>query len=328
MSEQNKPSEEELSRMLDAREGVNQTSEPAVDVEAVEAVIDDQGLGKVNMRDFGPAKAEKSDVYLGWHELDMSTMPSKGRFYPDDIVIKIRPAKVAEIRHFSTMDENNILDIDDKLNAIVESCTTVNSKTARMSVKDILEEDRFVLILSIRDLTFPEPEAILKVEHQTADGKKHEVEIKRDYFQYFSIPADIDKYYDKERKGFLIKTRNHGEFMMKPPTVGTMQEITKYIKERREKGLNIDQSLIQVAPYIAVDWRTFNQKRLFDLEIEMNGWDPKKYMLIYRIAEQLKVGLQPEMKVMLGDVEETIPINFRGGVKSLFIVQDLSGELL
>jgi len=86
---------------------------------------------------------------------------------------------------------------------------------------------------------------------------------------------------------------------MKPPTVGTMQEITKYIKERREKGLNIDQSLIQIAPYIAVDWRTFNQKRLFDLEIEMNGWDPKKYMLIYRIAEQLKVGLQPEMKVML-----------------------------
>ena len=172
------------------------------------------------------------------------------------------------------------------------------------------------------------PEATLKVEHQTPDGKKHEVEIKREYFQYFSIPSEIDKYYDNERKGFLIKTRNHGEFMMKPPTVGTMQEITKYIKERREKGLNIDQSLVQIAPYIAVDWRTFNQKRLFDLEIEMNGWDPKKYMLIYRIAEQLKVGLQPEMKVMLGDVEETIPINFRGGVKSLFIVQDLSGELL
>jgi hypothetical protein len=60
----------------------------------------------------------------------------------------------------------------------------------------------------------------------------------------------------------------------------------------------------------------------------MNGWDPKKYMLIYRLAEQMKVGLQPEMKVMLGDSEEVIPINVRGGIKTLFIVQDLSGELL
>ena len=51
-------------------------------------------------------------------------------------------------------------------------------------------------------------------------------------------------------------------------------------------------------------------------------------MLVYRLAEQMKVGLQPEMKVMLGDTEEIIPINFRGGIKTLFIVQDLSGELL
>lgn len=330
MSEQNKPSEEELANMLDAREGVNQ-NEPTnmqSDVDAVEAVIENQGLGKVNMDQFGPAKAEKSDVYLGWHELPIDSLPSNGRFYPEGTSIKIRSAKVAEIRHFSTMDENNLLDIDDKLNAIVESCTQVSSTASRMSFKDLLEEDRFTLILSIRDLTFPEPESTLKVEHQTKDGKTHEVEIKREYFQYFSVPAEIEKYYRKDLRGFLIQTRNHGEFLMKPPTVGTMQEITKYIKERREKGLNIDQSLIQVAPFIATDWRSFNQKRLFDLEIEMNGWDPKKYMLIYRIAEQLKVGLQPEMKVMLGDTEETIPINFRGGIKGLFIVQDLSGELL
>lgn len=333
MSEENNYNEEEMAKFLDEKENARRQAEaanvePVSEYEVMEESISNNGLGRVNMENFGPARAEKPDVVLGWHELPVNSLPSRGRFYPTDISIKIRAAKVAEIRHFSTMDENNLLDIDDKLNSIVESCTQVSSKTTRVSFKDLIEEDRFILIMSIRDLTFPEPEASLKVEHQTKDGKKHEVEIRREYFQYFSISPEIEKYYDGNLRAFAIQTRSHGEIIMRPPTIGLMQEVTKYIKERREQGLNIDQSLIQVAPYLGGDWRFFNQKRLFELEIEMNGWDPKKYMLVYRLAEQMKVGLQPEMKVMLGDTEEIIPINFRGGIKTLFIVQDLSGELL
>lgn len=333
MSEENNYNEEEMAKFLDEKENARRQAEaanvePVSEYEVMEESISNNGLGRVNMENFGPARAEKPDVVLGWHELPVNSLPSRGRFYPTDISIKIRAAKVAEIRHFSTMDENNLLDIDDKLNSIVESCTQVSSKTTRVSFKDLIEEDRFILIMSIRDLTFPEPEASLKVEHQTKDGKKHEVEIRREYFQYFSISPEIEKYYDGNLRAFAIQTRSHGEIIMRPPTIGLMQEVTKYIKERREQGLNIDQSLIQVAPYLGGDWRFFNQKRLFELEIEMNGWDPKKYMLIYRLAEQMKIGLQPEMKVLLGDSEEIIPINFRGGIKTLFIVQDLSGELL
>ena len=333
MSEENNYNEEEMAKFLDEKENARRQAEaanvePVAEYEVMEESISNNGLGRVNMENFGPARAEKPDVVLGWHELPVNSLPSRGRFYPTDISIKIRAAKVAEIRHFSTMDENNLLDIDDKLNSIVESCTQVSSKTTRVSFKDLIEEDRFILIMSIRDLTFPEPEASLKVEHQTKDGKKHEVEIRREYFQYFSISPEIEKYYDGNLRAFAIQTRSHGEIIMRPPTIGLMQEVTKYIKERREQGLNIDQSLIQVAPYLGGDWRFFNQKRLFELEIEMNGWDPKKYMLIYRLAEQMKIGLQPEMKVLLGDSEEIIPINFRGGIKTLFIVQDLSGELL
>lgn len=331
MSEENNYNEEEMARFLDEkdRERKAANAQP-VDAEYVEMEesVNQDGLGRVNMDNFGPARAERPDVVLGWHELPVNTLPSRGRFYPNDVSVKIRAAKVAEIRHFSTMDENNLLDIDEKLNAIVESCTQVSSKSTRISFKDLLEEDRFILIMSIRDLTFPEPEASLKVEHQTKDGKKHEVEIRREYFQYFSITPEIEKYYDANLRSFAIQTRTHGEIIMRPPTIGLMQEVTKYIRERREQGLNIDQSLIQIAPYLGGDWRFFNQKRLFELEIEMNGWDPKKYMLIYRLAEQMKIGLQPEMKVLLGDSEEVIPINFRGGIKTLFIVQDLSGELL
>jgi len=34
------------------------------------------------------------------------------------------------------------------------------------------------------------------------------------------------------------------------------------------------------------------------------------------------------MLVQIGDEEEEVPISFRDGIKSLFIVQDIAGELL
>lgn len=325
MVEENK-NNEALERELAARE--RQTTVETPDVEAMEEAIDREGLGSVNMDKFKPDTAVAPDVALGWHEIPMSSLPSEGRFYPADTVLKIRAAKVAEIRHFSTIDENNILDVDAKLNAIVESCTMVSSKSTRVSYKDICEEDRFILILQIRDLTFPEPENSLKVDYTSKSGKKHEVEIKREYFDYFRVPADVEKYYDAEARGYVIRTKSYGEIFMRPPSIGVMQEITTYIRDRRDNGQEIDQSLIQIAPYVATDWRRFNQKRLFELEVEMNGWSNGQYLLLYKLAEKVKVGIKPELLVTIEDEEASIPINFRDGIKSLFIVQDLAGELL
>ena len=325
MVEENK-NNEALERELAAREKQNTAETP--DVEAMEEAIDREGLGSVNMDKFKPDTATAPDLALGWHEIPMSSLPSGGRFYPVDTVLKIRSAKVAEIRHFSTIDENNILDVDSKLNAIVESCTMIGSKSTRVSYKDICEEDRFILILQIRDLTFPEPENSLKVDYTSKTGKKHEVEIKREYFDYFRVPADVEKYYDAEARGYVIRTKTYGEIFMRPPSIGVMQEITTYIRDRRDNGQEIDQSLIQIAPYVATDWRRFNQKRLFELEVEMNGWSNGQYLLLYKLAEKVKVGIKPELLVTIEDEEASIPINFRDGIKSLFIVQDLAGELL
>jgi hypothetical protein len=42
----------------------------------------------------------------------------------------------------------------------------------------------------------------------------------------------------------------------------------------------------------------------------------------------MKIGIQPDMEVQIGDEWEVVPIGFRDGIKSLFIVQDIAGELL
>ena len=329
MSDELNRNEEDLARALDAKDAINKTSQPEAETSEVEAVIDSSGLGRVNMQNFGPAKPESSDAILGWHVLDLNELPSKGKFYPADCVIKIRSAKASEIRHFSTMDDNNYIDMEEKLNHIVASCAQITGSGKKLSYKDILEEDRIILLLSIRDLTFPEPENKLILKGKTETTKKPvEIELSVRNLVPTEIEAEIEKYYSAQERTYVIKTKSAGEIRMKPPTIGVMEEITKYLRDRQEKEIEIDKAFIQVLPYTVSDWRDLSLTRIFSLEVDYKAWDDRKYMLMYRLAEKMRIGVQTELETTVDGEVAKAPLDFPGGIKSLFIISDLSGELL
>jgi hypothetical protein len=334
MSEKkNKMSSEEakMAKALEAKDGINNPTPTSNEGTAadMESVVDKGGLGRVNMANFTPDKAQSSDSALGWHVLDQMTLPSMGKFYPADSVIKIRSAKAAEIRHFSTMDENNYIDMEEKLNSVVESCAQMTSGSKRMSYKDILEEDRIVLLLSIRDLTFPEPENKLMLNGKTEKSKKKiDLELSVKNLVPSVIDEEIERYYDDKLRTYNIKTRSAGEIIMAPPTIGVMQEVTQYLKDRNEKELEFDKAFIQVLPYIQGDWRTLSLTKIFQLEVDYKAWDQKKFMIVYRLAERMRIGVQATLESTVDGELVKAPLEFPGGIKSLFIISDLAGELL
>ena len=318
------------AKALDAKDKANADNTDASEkADAMAAAVDKTGLGRVNMDNFGPEIARPTDEVLGWHVLDLEDLPSRGKFYPADTVIKIRSAKAAEIRHFSTMDENNYIDMEEKLNSIVESCAQFNAGDKRMSYKDILEEDRIILLLSIRDLTFPEPENKLMLKGKTEKTKKTvDIELAVKNLVPSVIDDEIEKYYSSKERTYVIKTRSAGTIRMKPPTIGVMQEITQYLRDRQEKDQDFDKAFIQVLPYMQSDWRTLNLNKIFQMEVEYKGWDEKKFMIVYRLAERMKIGVQTELETTFDGETAKAPLDFPGGIKSLFIISDLAGELL
>lgn len=326
--------EEAAAAMLEARDQINNPTANQHDNEEVVvdmlSAVESKGLGKVNMDNFGQARPEKSaDQFLGWMVLDQEELPSKGKFYPHDTVIKIRSARAAEIRHFSTMDENNYIDMEEKLNHIVEMCTQINAGEKRLSYKDILEEDRIVLLLSIRDLTFPEPENKLILKGKTEHTKTSvDIELSSRYLVATQVPTEIEAYYSSKERTYVIKTRSAGEVRMRPPSIGVMQEITKYLKDRQEKEVEFDKAFIQVLPYITPDWRQLNLPRIFSLEVDYKSWDQNKFMVIYRLAEKMKIGVETTLEMEYDGEIAKAPLDFPGGIKSLFIISDLAGELL
>jgi hypothetical protein len=285
------------------------------------------GLGKASMAKFQNETLE-SDIHLGWVEVNVENLPSQGKFYPSDATLKIRSAKVAEIRAFSIMDEGNLMDIESNLNAIVKSCTQFKSGTRMLSYKDILEEDRIFLILSIRDLTFPEPENKLMLKGQDSNGESFDVELSTKYFDTETVPVEIEQYYDSEKRAYVVQTKSAGEVVIAPPTIGVMEEITKFMQSRQSERKTWDASFIQIAAYLVQDWRGFNSKKIFEMEVDFQGWSERKYMVIYRLAEKMKIGVKSNLVVDRQGEEVLVPLDFPGGIKSLFIISDLSSELL
>jgi len=330
--DQNKK-EEAAKKMLEARDNINEPvkDNPVEDVSAeMLSEVESKGLGKVNMDQFGQARPDKSaDQFLGWMVLNQDELPSSGKFYPNGCVIKIRSARAAEIRHFSTMDEENYIDMEEKLNHIVEMCTQIMIGDKRMSYKDLLEEDRIVILLAIRDLTFPEPENKLILKGKTETTKKSvDIELASKYLVATEVPTEIEAYYSSKERTYVIKTRSAGEIKMRPPSIGVMQEITKYLKDRQEKEVEFDKAFIQVLPYITPDWRQLNLPKIFNLEVDYKSWDQKKFMVIYRLAEKMKIGVETTLEMEFEGEIAKAPLDFPGGIKSLFIISDLAGELL
>lgn len=287
-------------------------------------------LGRVQLTRDVEEELKDINEKIGYVPLLMENLPSKGKFYRDDMRISIRSSKVAEIRDFSTMDENNLFDVDEKLNNILNSCTRVEYGSRRGTYRDILEEDRLFIILSIRELTFKQGENKLVIgarcEHCKGDNS---YELRTNVLQYHTT-EDFDKYYDDSNKCFAFETKSSGVIRMAPPTIGVMRVVTEYIREKEQKKEAWDKSFLQILPFLQRDWRGFDSKTIFNQSIDFQGWSTTKYTTVYRLAEKLKVGVKQELSKECAHCggEVTVPISFPGGVKSLFVISDLSSELL
>lgn len=87
------------------------------------------------------------ELYNNYWKLIKEEIPSKGKFYSPNAVIKIRPLNVQEVKYLSTLNPQNATDV---INEIVEKCTIFKN----MEFEDLLLADREYLIFWLRANSF------------------------------------------------------------------------------------------------------------------------------------------------------------------------------
>ena len=344
MSEDRKQHEENLKKEF--QKSTATPTKEATDVQSTEQKDSKiSNLGKVDpKRGMGLTSPDDPEIkriqsLVGYTEVDLINLPSGGRFYRSDFSIHIRPARVGEIRDFSTVDENSMLDVDEKLNHIIMQCCKVQYGKNVGSYRDLLKEDRLYMILMVREITFKEGEArlMLKAKRNRQDkGTGCEqcdlksIELRTENLSFEEEKELVAKYYDSDNRCFTVQTKSYGEITMAPPTIGIMRAITDHIRQREEEGKSWDKSSLQLLPYLQREWRGWGERDIFSAVTSFQGWDSKKFALIFRLAENMKVGVKPELKHTCSGcgTEVLAPLEFPGGIKSLFVVPDISDELL
>ena len=344
--------DEEIQRVVQARENENpqnfEKQEPEVPVLNVETteitqVTDLEAIhkktvaerystdeqGRMIMREQTSEIHGAADNY--WKNIPYQTLPSKGMFYPDGSEITIRAASVAEIRHWSTIDESDFLDLDDKLNFILEKCLRFKCKDGILMWKDIKEIDRFYLVFRVHELTFPNGENKLMVNFGCdrsckGDGSySKKIQLTSEYLKMFTLSDKAMQYYDSTKKCFINESTSIGETIeMHIPSVGAMLYVKNIMKEAQQNNEYIDKSFLRVLPYFVSDWRRMNSESIDRLRVNVTKWEANKFLFVSGFIDDIQKSVSLIIKhecERCGTVLER-PLFFRGGytVKNLFAI--------
>jgi hypothetical protein len=234
---------------------------------------------------------------LFWKNIPLENLPSRGLFYPENSEITIKAATVSEIRQWSTIDDSDMLDIDDKLNYIIEKCCRFKIKGGQswLSWRDISELDRLALIFMIQEMTFPADQNSLYVKFECTDGCEadskwiDDVKIKSPMLSFIDLPEEVMKYYSQEYKCFEVKSEKLKEtFYLYMPTIGTIERLRARIADSKKSGKSPDRAFLGIAPYIVQDWDSLTLPVYNELSRESFSWHINKFTFIKKFTEMIE----------------------------------------
>jgi hypothetical protein len=234
---------------------------------------------------------------LFWKNVPFETLPSQGLFYPENSEITIKAATVSEIRQWSTIDDGDMLDIDDKLNFVIEKCCRFKVKGGEswLTWRDISELDRLALIFMIQEMTFPKDQNTLYVKFECnadceAESKwRDDVKVRSSMLKFIELPTDVMKYYSSQYKCFEVVSEKLNEtFYLYMPTIGVIERLRARIAESRKQGRTPDKAFISLSPYIVQDWQNLTQQSFSDLSKSSYGWHINKFTFIKKFTELIE----------------------------------------
>lgn len=257
---------------------------------------------------------------IGNKPVSLSLLPSKGLFYPNDLVITISPLKVKQIRHFSSIDESDEIDISSKLNFVINSSVHVQTSMPGFLPSSLLEIDRLYLLFLVRNITFVEFPSIIKLE-STCNECSHVdmVDVKAERLGAIregSLDEYLSRYSSQSRSIEFAMSQETVNFYF--PSMKNLETSRRIIVEKGIKQEDQDKFMLcfLVPPHIGLTEQDFEE-----FNIDMEDWTPDKYTLVRSFVNAVNSSYSIDVyyKCSGCGAGVTTPLRFHGGIKELFV---------
>jgi len=263
---------------------------------------------------------------IGWDKIKINELPTQGLFYPDGTEISIRAATGAEIRHWSSLQEDDLSALDDMLNYVIERCSVLKYPNNKMSSwKDLKEVDRFYVLLAIREKTFVNGENQLQVKI----SENENLTVVKEMIDYITFDEKLMKYYDHDKRLIVLKFKTGKEIELTLPSVGVTNWVKHYVQKKTRSQEPFDKDFLNYAPFVIKDWRMLNDSSYEQMVIDSQGWTNLEISLLTKVRDIFAETINPVVKYTDGQGgERELPLNFLGGFRSLFLIYDPFSELI
>ena len=267
--------------------------------------------------------------------VDISMLPLSD-FYPEGTRIKIRAAKVHEIQAYSVVNDENYLDVTEKMNDLLSTCVRVTLPDGTTgSYKHTKEGDRITLIFMIRELTFQQGTTLSK--EITCDKCKHEFNIpfratsapnNPKTFVKHEMPEKLIKFYNKNLKCFEFNI-DGAIYRMAPPSIGLQEIFHDDLKTKVMGKKNTNVSFMKIIPYMLWDRTSITNDGIKAKEEEFRNMDMKTFQILTQAVDKMIFGLKGLTMTCPECGEEVhADMSFPGGASTIFVISDYFDDFI
>ena len=320
---------EDAPKVEEKREEKQPTVEQQRDLVGMQMRAQVKSTAEVHAEREEEIRKESEERGIGNAVVPVESLPSKGLFYPVGTRIYIRSASLGDIKRWSAMNEDDVQDVMEKMEAIFESCCVVNfgpDCMKRARYKDILDLDRLYILFAIHDWTFPSGKNDVKLKIT----EKDDIVMKKENVKFIEFPEKLMKFYNEQKRCFSFpvdKTslfkETDGKMDIYMPTIGVSDWLKDYMISANQRRDNIDQDFLSYASLLIPDWRNLNVDYYYDLVEKTSDWGTYEWTLISKVRDIIvnAAGNPTITYIDKGGVEREVPLYFRNGLKSLFQVE-------
>ena len=263
---------------------------------------------------------------IEYSNISLNILPA-GRFYPRGTKISIRACKVSEIQAYSMVDDNNFVDITEKMNELLSrNVLYINADGSKGSYKDIKDSDRVYLIFMIRELTFQGGNTLTKevtcskctkeffIPFRSTPGSDTPVT-----FELHEANPVIDKFYNKETQVYELVYKDV-LWELAPPTIGIQEDFYAEIKRNVQADKKPDVAFMKIMPFLLHNKNTISEDGIKSKLKEFKAMDDiVLFQGLNDVINKMTVGIKGlKMNCTECGMEVHSDLTFPGGASTLF----------
>lgn len=310
--------------------------------EYLEKLLGDNGNGDNSSEEksYDKPKTIVTDGYtppsVEYSVIDIEFLPA-GRFYEPGTKISIRPSKVSEIQAYSVVDDENFVDITEKMNELLSrNVLFVHPDGKKGTYRDVKDADRMFLIFMIREMTFQGGNTLTK--EVQCKSCNHEFIIPFRATSNQSSPATfelhepnekIERFWKKDKRCYQL-VHNNVAWKIGAPTIGIQEDFYDEIKKDVQNDKKPNVSFMKIMPFLLHDRNSITPEG-FKVKLkeftEMN--DLKLFGGLNTVINNITVGIKGlKMKCPECGQEVHTELTFPGGASTLFEIPDILDDFM